>query len=62
MLALATIVRDHTQETVCVWCGYPLYTGDTAYIGPRGAYCSRQCSHEHDRAIEEKQHQKEKQP
>jgi len=59
MLTLQWTIRDHTQETTCRWCGFPLYIDDVAYTGPRGTYCSRNCSHQHDQQIKQAGKEKE---
>ena len=41
-------IKDRYQETDCEYCGYPLYTGDTAYQAEStvisGIYCTLSCA------------------
>ena len=57
-------IKDRYQETDCEYCGYPLYTGDTAYQAEStvisGIYCTLSCARkDHDRSAPVIQHMKQ---
>jgi hypothetical protein len=38
-------IHDHTEETTCDYCGFPLYVGDKAIEDTRGlVFCSDTCA------------------
>jgi hypothetical protein len=38
------VIGRPIEETLCDWCGAPLYVGDTAIETSSGIYCSRACA------------------
>lgn len=39
------IIKHHSEETACDWCGEPLYTGDTAHESKDDTiFCGKQCA------------------
>jgi hypothetical protein len=38
------VIGRPIEETLCDWCGAPLYVGDVAIETDRGIYCSRACA------------------
>lgn len=51
---VTTTVRNHREETVCAYCGSPLYVGDTFRLADDGtAVCSRGCERSLHREYEE---------
>src|SRR5213593_2129492 len=48
MKAKTFLVRHHSEEGACEWCGWPYFVGDYAYENDLKIYCSRNCARAHE--------------
>ena len=37
------VIRHHSEETDCDWCGWPMYGGDAAHYAREHVFCSSEC-------------------
>ena len=45
------VIRHHSEETDCDWCGFPLYVGDSALESADRIFCSSGCASRYREAL-----------